>query len=1216
MAGGGGSRATGDDGSHQEISGGTQQNVVFGQVIENVHFHGGHDFRTVHGVGGLGPGRGPDRGLGTVVLQSAVVLLGVFLLLARPGLPLPAEFDPGPVTAGWSLLVGAVGYAAWSRVRRERARRRLAAWRTKRNLVRAAEALAEGLAVRYDQDERLTRINDPYPLDVAWTTPDAEEEGAAGEEQEGTDAEERRPSARLAPAGIADYYTATPARRLVVLGGAGAGKSVFVLRLAHALLHRRAKGSGDPVPAVVSLASWDPGQGLLRWMADQLADAHPEACTPVPGAPAADVAFHLLLTGRVLPVLDGFDELPGERRAAALHQISQTMRGRRPFVLAGREPEYREHAPDEVDFERTEIRLSPLGDATVRAYLSSAQAHTRWTPVLDRLTDHSGAAPPEVRRLREVLSVPLMVGLARAAYAHTTSDPSELLDPDVFGSRADIERHLYDAFLDAVYSSSHDMQAAHGGWSPQQARTWIGYLAARMKAANEQDLAWWRLDETLPRFVAVLVLVPALLVGTLSVAGLTFGLPWWRWQPLPSLPGAYAMLCALVLVAEAAVRTVGRQEPPRRLHRPDRDDGREAFAEWPDRARAVLAAIALAAAGTAASRWGGSWIFPMIYVSGVVVWWYGRRILGRVWRLADPAVADTPAALLRADRRGVLTLGWFPSLRPDNEATPLRYVLLLPPVMLLSWQFIGGGRDVVTGRDWALMAVEMSVYWLLFSFGFSAWGGFTMARLYFWATGRLPWQLLSFLEDAHARGVLRQAGGVYRFRHIELRDRLARGVPAEVLVRPRAAPGRVRRAVAMVLVLAASGGQLVVGSGAVLAERLPGPVRSLPAACELLDPADLTRLMKDPAEVGAADGASCSAGEQAPFSRNVSIGVHRSLGIGDGIVLSGTERAQTRYVELRDQATGRAAKDVSHGGFHRDLSGLGHEAYLAVRSRPAAVTTRIEQPQTTASVGMRIGNALIELDYTEEFASVERAAEIVQILARQALRQADLAATRPLEEDPKPFFRGTTEPAVDGPLASVTPQSALPSKDHRFVFHNRRAAGSVYGATWQGDERSYLWHLESVPFVFRAPTHMDCRRGEYIPDDSTYTCTALPDHVTAGLVPELRLEIRSLRCGENCTDERTASFLRSTRAHAATTWTKHDERAYYAADPVGDSRYRMAMKRSWAWQNKSEGTQQAFLLWVRIEVPFEHRALAQKVVNGIYAQTGGAEIMQFHRRSA
>ncbi|MEU2894654.1 NACHT domain-containing protein [Streptomyces sp. NPDC001273] len=1210
MAGGEGGRAAGGDGLHQEISGGTQQNVVFAQVIESVSLHGDHDLRAMHGASRLGRG----HGFGAAVLPSAVVLLGVLVLLARPELPLPAGLDPGPVTGGWSLLVGAVGYAVWSRVRRERARRSRAAWRTRRNLSRAAEALAEGLAIRYDEDERLTRINDPYPLDVAWTTPETEAEGAAEVAGAGTGAEGQHPPASSAPPDIADYYTVTPARRLVVLGGAGAGKSVLVLRLAHALLHRRAKGSGDPVPAVVSLASWNPDEGLLRWMADQLADAHPEACTPVPGAPPADVAFHLLLTGRVLPVLDGFDELPEDRRAAALHQISETMRGRRPFVLAGREPEYREHVPDEADFERTEIRLSPLDSATVRAYLSPGRAHTRWAPVLDRLTDRSAAAPPEVRRLREVLSVPLMVGLARVAYARTATDPSELLEPDVFGSRADIERHLYDAFLDAVYSSSHDIQAAHGGWSPQQARSWAGFLAARMKAANEQDLAWWRLDETLPRFVSVLILVPSLLVGSLSVANLGFGLPWWRqWLPLPSVPGAYAMLCGLVLVAEAAVRTAGRQEPPRRLLRPVREDVRDAFAAWPERARALLAACAIICTGMAASLWGGWWHFTLVCGSGVVVWSYRRQVLGYVWRNADPALADTPAALLRADRRSVLTLGWFAPLRPDNEVAPPRYVLLLPPVMLLAWQFMGGGRDVVTVRDWVLMAVATPVFWLLFSFGSSAWGGFTMARLYFWATGRLPWRLLPFLEDAHARGVLRQAGGVYRFRHIELRDRLARDVPAEVPARPRAAPGRVRRAVAAGLVLAASGGQWVVGSGAVVAERLPGPVRTLPTACTLLDPADLARLMKDPAQAGAADGMSCSAGEQAPFSRNVSIGISRILLAGDGVGVSGAEKAQARYVQLRGMAPNAEEKGVTADGFHRDLSGLGHEAYLAVWSGRADSTDRLERSRTAARVGVRVGNALIQFDYSEEFASYDRAAEIAQILARKALRRAGLAGTRPREGDPKPFSRNTTEPAPDRPLTSVAPQSALPAGNHRFVFYDRRAAGSVYGATWQGGERSYLWELSLAPFVFRAPKDMDCRRDISVADGPyTYTCTAVPDHVRAGLLPDLRLEIRSLRCGEDCTDAQATEFLHTAPDHATTAWTKHDEATYYAADFVGDGRYRMAMKRFWAWQNKSERTQQAFLLWVRVEVPPEHRALAQKIVNDMYAQTGAAGIMRFN----
>jgi len=56
---------------------------------------------------------------------------------------------------------------------------------------------------------------------------------------------------------------------------------------------------------------------------------------------------------------------------------------------------------------------------------------------------------------------------------------------------------------------------------------------------------------------------------------------------------------------------------------------------------------------------------------------------------------------------------------------------------------------------------------------FQAWGRFLVARTYLAATGRLPWRLMAFLREAHRKGVLRQAGPVYQFRHARLRDQLA-----------------------------------------------------------------------------------------------------------------------------------------------------------------------------------------------------------------------------------------------------------------------------------------------------------------------------------------------------------------------------------------------------------------------------------------------------------
>jgi hypothetical protein len=46
------------------------------------------------------------------------------------------------------------------------------------------------------------------------------------------------------------------------------------------------------------------------------------------------------------------------------------------------------------------------------------------------------------------------------------------------------------------------------------------------------------------------------------------------------------------------------------------------------------------------------------------------------------------------------------------------------------------------------------------------------ARIWLAAQGKLPWRLMPFLEDAHKRGVLRQQGAIYQFRHDRLQEYL------------------------------------------------------------------------------------------------------------------------------------------------------------------------------------------------------------------------------------------------------------------------------------------------------------------------------------------------------------------------------------------------------------------------------------------------------------
>jgi hypothetical protein len=140
-------------------------------------------------------------------------------------------------------------------------------------------------------------------------------------------------------------------------------------------------------------------------------------------------------------------------------------------------------------------------------------------------------------------------------------------------------------------------------------------------------------------------------------------------------------------------------------------------------------------------------------------------INGRIAGVAasDPAKASSPRDVLRRDR--VTFLG--------------------------SWLEFGIGVGFVTGLTGALSpgpagqphgtryGIELAVTNVIvpaLGFGFiqALWGRYLVSRCWLAVTGQLPWRLMAFLHDAHtSRGVLRQVGAVYQFRHLDLQRRIA-----------------------------------------------------------------------------------------------------------------------------------------------------------------------------------------------------------------------------------------------------------------------------------------------------------------------------------------------------------------------------------------------------------------------------------------------------------
>jgi hypothetical protein len=172
---------------------------------------------------------------------------------------------------------------------------------------------------------------------------------------------------------------------------------------------------------------------------------------------------------------------------------------------------------------------------------------------------------------------------------------------------------------------------------------------------------------------------------------------------------------------------------------------------------AVSAAIAVAAGVVLGVQY-GFWSGVLGAFSFGMGFWGLRSTVAEAMRSqkapADISSAASPRALLLQARNKILV-----------SATIWAVVLTVGVVIywlftrsVASAVFIGLGSAVGVGIPLFLSA---------------AWSGYEIARVQLALRRSLPWRLMGFLADAHRRGVLRQAGAVYQFRHIELQHRLA-----------------------------------------------------------------------------------------------------------------------------------------------------------------------------------------------------------------------------------------------------------------------------------------------------------------------------------------------------------------------------------------------------------------------------------------------------------
>jgi hypothetical protein len=255
-------------------------------------------------------------------------------------------------------------------------------------------------------------------------------------------------------------------RALLILGGPGSGKTTTLLMLSRDLITLAERDQDQPIPIVLNLVSWAEKQGKLAdWVVEELTAKY-----QIPRR----IGRRWLANDELLLLLDGFDEVPAQRRAgcaAAINNFRET-HGLTGICICGRLEEY-ESAGKRLRLGGA-ILLQPLTQAQVDAYLAAAEA---------RLVELREAVQRDAI-LQETAQSPLMLTVMQIAYGGADEEQlANLSESDVGtvdGLTARRER-LFTTYVARMFQR----RFTDPTYAPEQTKQWLAWLARRMSEHNQ-----------------------------------------------------------------------------------------------------------------------------------------------------------------------------------------------------------------------------------------------------------------------------------------------------------------------------------------------------------------------------------------------------------------------------------------------------------------------------------------------------------------------------------------------------------------------------------------------------------------------------------------------------------------------------------------------------------------------------------------------------------
>ena len=290
--------------------------------------------------------------------------------------------------------------------------------------------------------------------------------------------------------------------RLLILGRPGTGKTTLLLELTRDLLEQADNDEFYPVPVVFNLSSWAKERPpLLEWLVDDLN----QQISDIP----AKTWRVWLETDRILPLLDGLDEVALEHREECVARINEfrSQEASLPLVVCSRTQDY---GSLDTKLEMPgAAEVQPLKPERVTQFLEQAGE-----PVAEVRAALQGDAT-----LWEVLDTPFMLNIAMLAYQGASAGAVRLS-----GTLEERRAMLFAKYIDAAFKR----RTKEGPYDRDQTIHCLGWLADGLVRQGQTIFHLESLQPNWlgPRKTPVVWLVFGLIGGLIGglVVGLVFGL--------------------------------------------------------------------------------------------------------------------------------------------------------------------------------------------------------------------------------------------------------------------------------------------------------------------------------------------------------------------------------------------------------------------------------------------------------------------------------------------------------------------------------------------------------------------------------------------------------------------------------------------------------------------------------------------------------------------